>query len=188
VTKARSLVERTPLEGASVEEIVQASARQGTTGLFNSAAQAWNHAFYWRCMRPGGGGDARGSIAGRIEQDFGNQRTFVQQFVAAAGDQFGSGWAWLVLDEGHLKVTTTSNALTPLVGSQVPLLTVDVWEHAYYLDYQHRRLDYVAAFFAHLVDWTFVERNLVDALARATIPSAIERTEGGRGRIALQHR
>ena len=144
---------------------MEASARQDSMALFNAAAQAWNHAFYWQCLRPGGGGEARGTIAAHLEQSFGSQRAFRQQFVTAAGDQFGSGWAWLVLDAGQLKITATPNAQTPLLGSQVPLLTLDVWEHAYYLDYQHRRLDYIAAFLAHLVNWDFVNQNLVQALA-----------------------
>jgi Fe-Mn family superoxide dismutase len=114
-------------------------------------------------MRPGGGGEASGAIAEAIEESFGTQRAFSQQFVSAAGDQFGSGWAWLVLDNGRLRIVTTSNADTPLTTAQVPLLTIDVWEHAYYLDYQHRRLDYIAAFLGHLVNWDFANRNLVAA-------------------------
>lgn len=164
VAKCRALVAGTSLETASLEEVVRVSADREGKALFNAAAQAWNHAFYWQCLRPGGGGEASATIAEFIERDFGNQRAFSQQFVTAAGDQFGSGWAWLVLDAGQLKITSTSNAKTPLLGSQVPLLTLDVWEHAYYLDYQHRRLDYIAAFLAHLVNWDFVNQNLVQAL------------------------
>ena len=147
--------------------------------MFNAAAQAWNHAFYWQCLRPGGGGEARGPIAAHLEQSFGSQRAFSQQFVTAAGDQFGSGWAWLVFDEGQLKITATSNAQTPLLGSQVPLLTLDVWEHAYYLDYQHRRLDYIAAFLAHLVNWDFVNQNLVQALAHRPSGPLLDRRGKG---------
>lgn len=171
IEKARALVRRTPLESASLEEIVLASAQPTGSALFNAAAQAWNHAFYWRSMRPGGGGEARGVIAQLIEDGFGSQREFSQQFITAAGDQFGSGWAWLVLDGNRLRITATSNAETPLVTAQVPLLTIDVWEHSYYLDYQNRRLDYVAAFLAHLVDWEFANDNLSLALsARAHVP------------------
>lgn len=171
VAKCRALIEGTPLEAAPLEEVVKVSARQDSMALFNAAAQAWNHAFYWQCLRPRGGGDARGMIAAHLEQSFGSQRAFSQQFVTAAGDQFGSGWAWLVFDQGQLKITATSNAQTPLLRSQVPLLTLDVWEHAYYLDYQHRRLDYIAAFLAHLVNWDFVNRNLVEALAHGAEPA-----------------
>jgi Fe-Mn family superoxide dismutase len=159
VAKARALIQHTPLEAASLEDVVLSSAQQDTA-LFNASAQAWNHEFYWRSMRPGGGGDARGASAQLIEESFGSQRAFNQQFVSVAGDQFGSGWAWLVLEEGRLRLTATSNAQTPLTTKQVPLLTIDVWEHAYYLDYQHRRLDYIAAFLGHLIDWEFVNQNV----------------------------
>jgi len=172
VEKTRSLVQGSPLESASLEEIVQRSAEQTGSILFNAAAQAWNHAFYWRSMRPGGGGEAHGAIAHLIEDGFVSQRAFCQEFVATAGDQFGSGWAWLVLDGSRLQMTATSNADTPLITTAVPLLAIDVWEHAYYLDYQHRRLDYLAAFLANLVDWEFANHNLslaLSARAQATL-------------------
>ena len=165
VTKTRTLIQRTPLESASLEDIVLSSAEQQDKSLFNASAQAWNHEFYWRSMRPGGGGEARGAIAALIEQSFGSHRAFSQQFVTAAGDQFGSGWAWLVLEDDRVRIVATSNAQTPLTTAQVPLLTIDVWEHAYYLDYQHRRLDYIAAFLGHLIDWDFANRNLTQQLA-----------------------
>jgi Fe-Mn family superoxide dismutase len=114
-------------------------------------------------MRTDGGGPAHGTIAPLIEESFGTHTAFSQEFVTVAGDQFGSGWAWLVLDGSELRIVATSNAETPLVTSQVPLLTIDVWEHAYYLDYQQRRLDYIAAFLAHLVNWDFANRNLACA-------------------------
>ena len=160
VDKTRALVQRTPLEAASLEEIVRSQADKPGP-LFNAAAQAWNHAFLWHSMRPNGGGDATGPVAKRIEKDFGSHNAFRQQFVKAATEQFASGWAWLVLDGDKLRIVATSNAATPLIGSQVPLLTLDVWEHAYYLDYQHRRLDYVTAYLAHLVNWEFANANLV---------------------------
>jgi Fe-Mn family superoxide dismutase len=189
VAKCRALVERTPLAAASLEDVVQVSAKQGRMVLFNAAAQAWNHAFYWQCLRPGGGGEAHGTIAALLEQSFGRQRTFSQEFVTAAGDQFGSGWAWLVFDEGQLKITATSNAQTPLLGSQVPLLTLDVWEHAYYLDYQHRRLDYIAAFLAHLVNWDFVNQNLVRALTHSADRETVSTMpRKGAERIHARHR
>lgn len=159
VAKTRALIQRTPLESAALEDIVLASSVQNRT-LFNAAAQSWNHAFYWRSMRPGGGGEAQGAIAPLIEDCFGSQRAFRQQFVTAAGDQFGSGWVWLVLDAGRLRIVATGNAETPLISSATPLLTLDTWEHAYYFDYQHRRLDYIAAFLAHLADWNFANDNL----------------------------
>jgi Fe-Mn family superoxide dismutase len=159
VAKTRALTLSTPLESVSLEEVVHSSASHDRP-LFNAAAQAWNHAFYWHSMRPGGGGEARGAIASLIEQSFGSHSVFSQQFVSAAGDQFGSGWAWLVLEEDRLRIVATSNAETPLTTKQIPLLTIDVWEHAYYLDYQHRRLDYIAAFLGHLINWDFANQNL----------------------------
>jgi Fe-Mn family superoxide dismutase len=172
VEKTRVLTQRTPLESASLEEVVHASASQDSA-LFNAAAQAWNHAFYWNSLRPGGGGEAQGPMAERIEECFGNQRAFSQQFVTAAADQFGSGWVWLVLDAGRLRIVATSNADTPLVTPVVPLLTLDVWEHAYYLDYQHRRLEYIAAFLAHLANWDFANRALAAAV-KSGAHSALE--------------
>lgn len=160
VEKTRRLVQRTPLESAPLEQIVRASSQQRDQSLFNAAAQAWNHAFLWKSMRPGGGGEAHGRVAQLIEQSFGGQRAFGQEFVTAAGDQFGSGWAWLVLDGDRLRIMATSNAETPLTTALKPLLAIDVWEHAYYLDYQHRRLDYIAAFLSQLVDWDFANHNL----------------------------
>ena len=160
VDKTRSLIEGTPLESASLEEIVLASAEQADRTLFNAAAQAWNHAFYWQSLRPGGGGEAHGPIAQLIEGGFSSHSAFCREFMATASDQFGSGWAWLVLEDDRLRVTATPNAETPLVRTQVPLLALDVWEHAYYLDYQQRRADYIATFLTHLIDWDFVNHNL----------------------------
>jgi superoxide dismutase, Fe-Mn family len=169
--RTRALVQRTSLEGASLDEIVLSSTPGGK--LFNAAAQAWNHAFLWHSMRPGGGGAAHGAIAPLIEESFGGHTAFCQKFVTVAGDQFGSGWAWLVLDGSRLRIVATPNADTPLVTSVVPLLTIDVWEHAYYLDYQHRRLDYIAAFLAHLINWDFANRNLGRAAGREQVQTEV---------------
>jgi Fe-Mn family superoxide dismutase len=166
VDKTRKLIESTPLESTSLESIVLAGRKQDSPSLFNAAAQAWNHTFYWSSMHPAGGGEAKGPIAELIEASFDSQSDFRQQFVAAAGDHFGSGWVWLVLDGERLKIVATANAETPLVSTQTPLLTIDVWEHAYYLDYQHRRLDYISAFMAHLVNWDFANSNLARATGR----------------------
>jgi len=160
IENARSLVRRTDLERMPLEEIVTFAAGEPGTALFNAAAQAWNHEFYWRSIRPGGGGKAYGIVAELIEANWGTQCAFNQEFVTVAGDRFGSGWAWLVYDGSALSIVATSNAATPLTTGQVPLLTIDLWEHAYYLDYQHRRLDYIAAFLANLVDWEFANFNL----------------------------
>jgi superoxide dismutase, Fe-Mn family len=191
VEKARALVQRTPLASASLEELVLASADHKSKSLFDAAAQAWNHAFYWRSMRPGGGGEAHGAVAQLIENTFGSQRAFAHEFVTAASDQFGSGWVWLTLDGSRLRITASSNAETPLTTSQVPLLTIDVWEHAYYLDYQHRRLDYIAAFLGHLVDWDFANQNLAHELSSRSHATGqrdaaglIERSDAVLSRIA----
>jgi Fe-Mn family superoxide dismutase len=172
LAKTRALVQRTPLESRQLEEIVIASASQQRL-LFNVSAQAWNHTFFWYSMRPGGGGPATGAIAERIEQSFGSQSSFKQQFVAIASDHFGSGWVWLVLEDDRLRILSTDNADTPCVTSAIPLLTLDVWEHAYYLDYEHRRLDYIAGFLAHLVNWELVN----ERLQRATSPERAARRD-----------
>ena len=181
IAKTRALIS-TPPESTQLEDVVRSSAQQNQA-LFNASAQAWNHAFLWQSMRPGGGGEARGAIAQAIEASFGSQRTFSQQFVSAAGDQFGSGWAWLVLEGGRLRIVATPNAETPLTTAQRPLLTIDVWEHAYYLDYQQRRLDYIAAFLGHLVNWDFANQNL-DRLRVARASNAAQGTECARPVVA----
>jgi len=172
VEKTRRLIEGTPLQAAFIEEIVLTSAAQADQRLFNTAAQVWNHTFYWSSMHPVGGGEARGPIAALLEESFGSQSAFRQEFVATAADHFGSGWVWLVLDGERLRILATSDAYTPLVGVQTPLLTIDVWEHAYYLDHQHRRLDYVSAFMAHLINWDFANQNLAAALERSREPDS----------------
>ena len=131
--------------------------------LFNNAAQVWNHTFYWKCMRPGGGGEPDGELAEAIDRDFGSFDKFKEQFTEAAVSQFGSGWAWLVLSSGMLKVMKTGNADLPLKHGLPALLTVDVWEHAYYIDYRNARPKYVEAFLTNLVDWGFVAANYATA-------------------------
>jgi Fe-Mn family superoxide dismutase len=176
VDKTNALIKDTPLAGRSLEDIIAASATDpAQRGLFNNAAQAWNHSFYWRCMKPQGGGAPTGAVAERIAADFGGHEHFAQSFSAAAVGQFGSGWAWLVLDKDRLRVAATANAELPLTRGQTPLLVVDVWEHAYYLDYQNRRPDYVAKFLASLVNWDFVNEQLA-----AAAPQAARRQAGGR--------
>ena len=139
------------------ETIIKKTAGDSSkVGIFNNVAQAWNHAFYWRCMKPGGGGLPTGAIAQKINADFGTYQKFYDEFKNAGATQFGSGWAWLVLKDGGLQVIKTSNADTPIAHGLKPLLTVDVWEHAYYLDYQNRRVDYLQAFVEKLINWDFV--------------------------------
>jgi Fe-Mn family superoxide dismutase len=167
VEKAQALVAGTPLAAASLENIIAKTAgKKAKAALFNNAAQAWNHTFFWNSLSPQGGGTPGGAIAELIDRDFASHAAFVDAFKAAAVGQFGSGWAWLVLDGGRLAIAATGNADTPLAHDQVPLLTVDVWEHAYYLDYQNRRADYVATFLDKLVNWDFATRNLEQASAR----------------------
>lgn len=164
VDNLNKLLPGSPFEGATLEEIIRAAAGDATkAGFFNNAAQVWNHTFFWHCMAPGGGGKPNGALAAAIDVAFGSYEKFVEQFKAAAVGRFGSGWAWLVLEDGALKIMSTPNAETPMTGGKVALLTVDVWEHAYYLDYQNRRPDFVQAFLDHLVNWDFVARNLAAA-------------------------
>ncbi len=145
----------------SLEEVVKASAKESAdAGIFNNSAQVWNHTFYWNSMKQGGGGAPTGKLLEKIVADFGSFDALKTQFADAAKTQFGSGWAWLVLDGGKLKVTKTGNADSPLAHGQKALLTCDVWEHAYYLDFQNRRPDYVAAFLDKLVNWDFAAANL----------------------------
>jgi len=148
-------------ENSSLEEIIRATAGDLTkAGFFNNAAQVWNHTFFWNCMKPGGGGRPTGMLAERIDSSFGGYEKFAEQFKAAAVGRFGSGWAWLISEPGELKIISTPNAENPMSLGKVALLTVDVWEHAYYLDYQNRRPDFVQAFLDNLVNWDFVGNNL----------------------------
>ena len=164
VTNLNKLVEGTELADKSLEETITAVAGDTSkAGVFNNAAQVWNHSFYWQCIKPAGGGMPSGALAEKINADFGSFESFAEQFKTAGATQFGSGWAWLVLDAGSLKVTKTANADLPLAHGQKALLTMDVWEHAYYLDYQNRRPDYMATFLDKLVNWDFVAANLAAA-------------------------
>jgi len=161
VTNLNKLVEGSPLASASLEDVIKESAKDpAKSGIFNNAAQVWNHTFYWNSMKPNGGSAPKGDLAKKIDKDFGGYDKFVEAFKQAGATQFGSGWAWLVLDGGTLKVTKTPNADLPMAHNQTALLTMDVWEHAYYLDYQNKRPDYIATFLDKLVNWDFVEKNL----------------------------
>jgi Fe-Mn family superoxide dismutase len=164
VTNLNNLVAGTDLEAKSLEDTILAVAGDASkAGVFNNAAQVWNHTFYWQGMKPGGGGAPSGDLAAKIDAAFGSFDTFKEQFKTAGATQFGSGWAWLVLDNGTLKITKTGNADLPLAHGQKALLTMDVWEHAYYLDYQNRRPDYISTFLDKLVNWDFVATNLAAA-------------------------
>jgi Fe-Mn family superoxide dismutase len=157
VDNANKLVAGTDLENLDLETIIKKSAGDpAKVGIFNNAAQVWNHSFYWKCMKPNGGGAPTGAIASKIVADFGSYEKFVEEFKNAGVTQFGSGWAWLVLNGAKLQVTKTPNAANPLTEGMKPLLVVDVWEHAYYLDYQNRRPDYLSTFVEKLINWDFV--------------------------------
>lgn len=160
VNNLNNLIKGSDLEAKTLEEIIIATVNDNAkVGIFNNAAQIWNHTFFWHCMKPQGGGKPSGKLAAQIDKDFGSYENFVEQFKQASVTQFGSGWAWLVWDKDKLKVTKTPNADLPMAHGHRALLTVDVWEHAYYLDYQNRRPDYVAIFLEHLVNWSFAESN-----------------------------
>ena len=164
VTNLNNLVAGTDLEDKSLEDTILAVAGDASkAGVFNNAAQVWNHTFYWQGMTPAGGGAPSGDLAAKIDAAFGGYDAFKEQFKTAGATQFGSGWAWLVLDNGSLKITKTGNADLPLAHGQKALLTMDVWEHAYYLDYQNRRPDYITTFLDKLVNWEFVAANLAAA-------------------------
>ena len=164
IKKYNDMVAGTPHDDQSIEDVMQAAANDPEkTGLFNNGAQAWNHSFYWNSLTPPGGGLPSGQIAEKIDADFGSYDAFKNELANAAATQFGSGWAWLVLDNGKLKVVKTPNAQTPLTDGKHPILTIDVWEHAYYLDYQNRRPDYIAAVIGELINWDFASQNFLNA-------------------------
>ncbi len=161
VDNGNKLIAGTDLEKESLEAIIQKTAGDAArAGIFNNAAQVWNHSFYWQCLKPGGGGAPTGAVAAKIKTAWGSYEKFVEELKTAGATQFGSGWAWLVLDKGQIKITKTANADTPIAHGLKPLLTIDVWEHAYYLDYQNRRPDYLSAVVEKLINWDFVNRCL----------------------------
>ena len=160
ITNLNKLIEGTALAGEPLEEIIKKTVNDVTqAGIFNNAAQAWNHTFYWNSIKPNRGGMPTGNIAQKINADFGNYNNFIENLKNAGLTQFGSGWAWLVLKNGKLEIIKTSNADTPIAHGMKPLLTVDIWEHAYYLDYQNRRVDYINAVLDKLINWDFVAEN-----------------------------
>ena len=164
VDTTNSKIEGTALNDASVEEIVVEARKNDDTGLYNNSAQVWNHTFFWNCMAPNGGGKPTGAVAEAIDKDLGGYDKFKDDFAAAAASQFGSGWAWLVAKDGKLMIDNSPNAVNFLHDkSATHLLTLDVWEHAYYLDYQNARPAFIDAFLDNLVNWEFVNQNLAKA-------------------------
>jgi Fe-Mn family superoxide dismutase len=162
VKTLNELVEGTSLAGRPLEEIVLQTAKDPkTAAVFHNAAQVWNHNFYWLSMAAKGGGEPAGQLKRSIESTFGNFKDFRTAFAKAAVGEFGSGWVWLIVNkEGKLDVAVTNDADTPLMDGAKPLITLDLWEHAYYLDFQNRRADYIASWLDKLVDWRFAEKNL----------------------------
>ncbi|MEM9458215.1 MAG: superoxide dismutase [Myxococcota bacterium] len=157
VNKLNALTEGTPNADKSLEELI----RTTEGGLFNQAAQVWNHTFFWNSMKPSGGGEPTGEIAQAIAKNFGGLGEFKEAFTTAAAGRFGSGWAWLVKNsDGSLAITSTANAGNPLTDDQLPILTLDVWEHAYYVDYRNARPKFIGAYLDHLVNWDFANQNL----------------------------
>ena len=165
VDNLNKMIDGTPHGDASLEEIIQDSAGDGAkVGVFNNAAQIWNHTFYWNSMAPGGGGAPTGDVANAINDAFGGYDGFKEAFAAAGATQFGSGWAWLVAKGGKVEIRKTPNAELPLTeAGATPLLTMDVWEHAYYLDFQNKRPAYISTFLDSLVNWDFANANLAAA-------------------------
>lgn len=161
VDNLNKLIAGSEYANLSLEKIIsQTAGHTEKTAIFNNAAQVWNHTFYWKSMTPKGGGEPPNALKRKMEASFGSVEACLKEFANAAVSQFGSGWAWLVLDDQKLKITKTANAELPLTVGLKPLLTVDVWEHAYYLDYQNRRADYVNAVLDKLINWEFAHQNL----------------------------
>ena len=166
VDNLNKLVDGTNLSDDSLEDIIiKTHDDSSKVGIFNNAAQVWNHTFYWHSMQKEGGGKPYGPLMQKIQEDFGSFENFISDFKNAGASQFGSGWAWLVLDKENnkLEVVKTANAMCPLVDKKIPLITMDVWEHAYYLDYQNRRPDYIASFLDKLANWQFAQDNFESA-------------------------
>ena len=161
VTNLNNLVKDSDLQDASLEDIVVKSSKDSSmAGIFNNAGQHWNHILFWQCMKPSGGGAMPSELENRIISDFGSVDQFKEAFVQAGTTQFGSGWAWLAIDNGKLVVTKSPNASNPLVDGMKPILGCDVWEHSYYIDYRNKRPDYLKAFLDNLVNWEFVASQL----------------------------
>ena len=161
VTNLNNLLKDHELQSSSLEDIVvKASKDASMAGIFNNAGQHWNHILFWQCMKPNGGGSIPSELEGRLNSDFGSVDQFKEAFIQAGTTQFGSGWAWLAINNGKLVVTKSPNASNPLVDGMKPILGCDVWEHSYYIDYRNKRPDYLKAFLDSLVNWEFVASQL----------------------------
>ena len=163
VTNLNNLIKGTDLEGKELDDIIKATAGDAAkAGIFNNAAQVWNHTFYWNCMTPNGGGKPTGALAAKIDDAFGSYEKFAEEFAQAATTQFGSGWAWLIADEvnGKLSIMKTSNGDNPMAHGKIAVLTIDVWEHAYYIDFRNARPKYISTFIDHLINWDYANAKL----------------------------
>ena len=161
VTNLNNLLKNHELQSSSLEDIVVKTSKDASmAGIFNNAGQHWNHILFWQCMKPNGGGSIPSELEGRLNSDFGSVEQFKEAFIQAGTTQFGSGWAWLAIDNGKLVVTKSPNASNPLVDGMKPILGCDVWEHSYYIDYRNKRPDYLKAFLDSLVNWEFVASQL----------------------------
>jgi Fe-Mn family superoxide dismutase len=161
VTNLNNLIKDTDLQNSSLEEIVIKSSKDSSmAGIFNNAGQHWNHILFWQCMKPKGGGSIPSELEKKLSEDFGSVDKFKEAFIQAGTTQFGSGWAWLAVNNGKLVVTKSANASNPLVDGMKPILGCDVWEHSYYIDYRNKRPDYLKAFLDSLVNWEFVASQL----------------------------
>ena len=161
VTNLNNLLKDHELQSSSLEDIIVKTSKDASmAGIFNNAGQHWNHILFWQCMKPNGGGSIPSELEGRLNSDFGSVEQFKEAFIQAGTTQFGSGWAWLAIDNGKLVVTKSPNASNPLVDGMKPILGCDVWEHSYYIDYRNKRPDYLKAFLDNLVNWEFVASQL----------------------------
>ncbi len=160
VDKANGLIAGTDLESASLVDVIQAAKARGDKGLFNNSAQIWNHSFFWQCLAPSGSTRPSGKLAEMIASDFGGEQQLLEKLATESVNHFASGWGWLVLNNGKLEITSLHDADTPVVHGMTPLLTIDVWEHAYYIDYRNERPRYVKTVLENIINWDFVAQNL----------------------------
>ena len=160
VDKTNGLIAKTDLEGASLVDVIRAAKEKGDKGLFNNSAQIWNHSFFWQCLAPEGSTRPSGKLRELIDSDFGGEQQLLEKLATESVNHFASGWGWLILNNGKLEVTSLHDADTPVAHGMTPLLTIDVWEHAYYVDYRNERPRYVKTVLEKIINWDFVARNL----------------------------
>jgi len=160
IDKTNGMLAEKGLEDASLVEVIKAAKEKGDKGLFNNSAQIWNHSFFWQCLAPAGSTKPSGKLAELISSDFGDHATLVEKLATEATNHFASGWGWLVLNNGKLEVTSLHDADTPVVHGLTPLLTLDVWEHAYYIDYRNERPKFLKTVLENIINWDFVSQNL----------------------------